>query len=125
LPSASNISRPRAFDCSQVNKDPPCDPIARPTLPRPPHLMPNVRDDRDTPLVRAETGESVEMICPTPKAKYFCKEDWTGRITLIPRENFLFARTPRERENHGWLAQPSADKNSKAFSRDGKRPSSR
>src|SRR5207237_1021431 len=51
----------------------PCDPIARPTLPRPPHLVPNVRDDRDTPLVRAETGESVEMICPTPKAKYFCK----------------------------------------------------
>ena len=71
--SASNISRPRAFDCSQVNKDPPCDPIARPTLPRPPHLMPNVRDDRDTPLVMAETAESVEMICPTPKVKYFCK----------------------------------------------------
>jgi len=47
--------------------------LARPTLPRPPHLVPNVRDDRDTPLVRAETGESVEMICPTPKAKYFCK----------------------------------------------------
>ncbi len=30
--------------------NPPCNPIARKTLPRPPHPMPNVRDDRETPL---------------------------------------------------------------------------
>ena len=58
--------------------------------------MPNVRDDRDTPLVRAETGESVEMICPTPKAKYFCKEDWTGRITLIGFKKLEFWRAAKD-----------------------------
>src|SRR3984893_16129091 len=31
--------------------DSPCDPIARKTLPRPPHPVPYVRDDRETPLV--------------------------------------------------------------------------
>src|SRR6266702_8825487 len=31
----------------------PCNPVARKTLPRPPHPMPNVRDDRETPLLRA------------------------------------------------------------------------
>jgi hypothetical protein len=30
--------------------DPPCDPVARKTLPRPPHPLPNVCDDRETPL---------------------------------------------------------------------------
>src|SRR5258706_6984263 len=50
-PSAASISRQRAGDRSQVPKNPPCDPIARKTLPRPPHPVPNVRDDRDTPLL--------------------------------------------------------------------------
>src|SRR6266851_1328394 len=40
LPSASNISRQRAVDRSQVPENPPCDPIARKTLPRPPHPTP-------------------------------------------------------------------------------------
>src|SRR5207244_7564235 len=31
--------------------NPPCDPLACPTLPRPSHPAPNVRDDRDTPLL--------------------------------------------------------------------------
>src|SRR5260370_29804454 len=30
--------------------NPPCDPVARKTLPRPPHPMPNVCDDPETPL---------------------------------------------------------------------------
>jgi hypothetical protein len=30
--------------------DPPCDHVARKTLPRPPHPVPYVRDDRETPL---------------------------------------------------------------------------
>src|SRR6267142_4328974 len=30
--------------------NPPCNPVARKTLPRPPHPMPNVCDDRETPL---------------------------------------------------------------------------
>jgi hypothetical protein len=36
----SNISRQRAGDRSQVPKNPPCDPIARKTLPRPPQPTP-------------------------------------------------------------------------------------
>src|SRR5712675_2061901 len=36
----SNISRQRAVDRSQVPENPPCDPIARKMLPRPPHPAP-------------------------------------------------------------------------------------
>jgi hypothetical protein len=38
-PYAGNISRPRAVDRSQAHR-PPCDPVARKTLPRPPHPHP-------------------------------------------------------------------------------------
>jgi hypothetical protein len=40
LPSAISISRQRAIDRSQEHKNLPCDPIARQTLPRPPHPIP-------------------------------------------------------------------------------------
>jgi hypothetical protein len=40
LPSAAIVSRQRAGDRSQVPENPPCDPIARQTLPRPPHPAP-------------------------------------------------------------------------------------
>jgi len=40
LPSAKSVSRQRAVDRSQVPENPPCDPIARQTLPRPPHPIP-------------------------------------------------------------------------------------
>src|SRR5882672_5886589 len=36
--------------------------------------------------------EFVEMICPTGEAEYFCKGDWTGRITLIRFNKFGFTR---------------------------------
>ena len=48
-PSAAIVSRQRAVDRSQAHH-PPCDPVARKTLPRPSHPVPYVRDDRDTPL---------------------------------------------------------------------------
>jgi hypothetical protein len=32
------------------------------------------------------------MICPTGEAKYFCKGDWTGGITLIRFNKFGFTR---------------------------------
>jgi hypothetical protein len=38
--------------------DLPCDPIARKTLPRPPHPVPYVRDDRETPLCVGRDGQS-------------------------------------------------------------------
>jgi hypothetical protein len=34
----------------------------------------------------------VEVIWVKSELKYFCKEDWTAQITLIPRENFLSMR---------------------------------
>src|SRR6202171_1866193 len=53
----SNISRQRTGDRSQAHH-PPCDPIARKTLPRPSHPAPNVRDDRETPLLVGRDGRS-------------------------------------------------------------------
>jgi hypothetical protein len=39
--------------------------------PRPPHPAPNVRDDREAPLLRDGMARVVDLICPTAKAKYF------------------------------------------------------
>ena len=50
----SSAVRQRAVDGSR--ETPPCHHLARPALPRPPHLEPYVRDDRDTPLMWAETA---------------------------------------------------------------------
>jgi hypothetical protein len=46
--------------------------------PRPSHPAPNVRDDREAPLLRG-TGRPKEMavICPTEQAKYFWLNIWT------------------------------------------------
>ena len=41
-------------------------------------IPPRVRDDREPPLSSGETGEVKSVICPTAKAKYFCKRGWTG-----------------------------------------------
>src|SRR6266853_5183675 len=46
--------------------------IARLTPPRPPHPLPNVRDDRETPLYRARTGKDMHLIWVGGEAKYFC-----------------------------------------------------
>jgi hypothetical protein len=47
---------------------------SRPTLPRPSHPAPNVRDDRDTPLLtRAGQPESLKLFLPNREANYFCK----------------------------------------------------
>src|SRR6266849_5246425 len=61
LPSAKSVSRPRAVDRSQAHH-PPCDPIARKKLPRPPHPVPYVRDDRETPLCVGRGAEVLEVI---------------------------------------------------------------
>jgi hypothetical protein len=39
--------------------------FAHSTLPRPPHPLPNVADDHDTPLLRAGTAGVVVLICPS------------------------------------------------------------
>src|SRR6266851_2918616 len=75
--------------------DSPCDPVARQTLPRPPHPHPA----SVTIMIRPSGGvgwrEFVEMICPTGEAKYFCKGDWTGRNRLNLKENFSSTRNGR------------------------------
>src|ERR1700724_1887572 len=73
---------------------PPCNPVARKTLPRPPHPHPA----SVTIMIRPSGGvgwrEFVEMICPTGEAKYFCKRDWTGSISLIRLNKSAVARKP-------------------------------
>src|ERR1700730_18923097 len=49
----------------------------------------------NAPLFGTEWLRLVEVICPTGQAKYFFREDWTGRIALIVKENFPFARTAK------------------------------
>src|SRR6267378_5007046 len=79
----SNISRQRAVDRSQAHH-PPCDPLARKTLPRPSHPVPYVRDDRDTPLLWDGMAESINLFLPNGEAEYFCKEGWTAESTNRP-----------------------------------------
>src|SRR5713101_7774847 len=94
-----NISRPRACDRSQIFR-PALRPLARSTLPRPPHPAPNVRDDHDTPLLWDGMARVLEMIWGEWKQKYFCKQDWTGQITLIRFNKFGRARKRRSLAFH-------------------------
>jgi hypothetical protein len=57
-----NISRPRAVDRSRIPENPPCDSIARKMLPRPSHPAPNVRDDRETPLLLGRDAGVVDVV---------------------------------------------------------------
>jgi hypothetical protein len=57
-------ARPAKTDCA-------------PGTPRPPLPAPNVRDDRDTPLLRARDGRVVRVIWGQREAEYFSREDWT------------------------------------------------
>ena len=41
-------------------------------------IPPHVRDDRETPLMRGGTGESIKLFLPNGKAKNFCLKGWTG-----------------------------------------------
>jgi hypothetical protein len=51
--------------------DSPCNPVARKTLPRPPHPHPASVTITIRPCCGVGWGEFVEMICPTGEAKYF------------------------------------------------------
>ena len=60
---------------------------------RPPHPAPNVRDDRETPLMWRRDGLSIKLFLPNRETKYFCWEGWTqnreaspvGQITREPQ----------------------------------------
>jgi hypothetical protein len=53
---------------------------------------PNVRDDRDTPLVGDEMARFLELIWGRRKQEYFRGKDWTGQITLIRFRKLTRAR---------------------------------
>jgi hypothetical protein len=74
-----NISRPLAGDRSQAHKNPPCNPVARKTLPRPPHSTPRFVTIMIRPSCGVGWRESVEMICPTGKSMN------CGHIPLVSR----------------------------------------
>jgi hypothetical protein len=60
------------------------------------HRIPSrVLDDRDTPLVGDETAALIMLIWVRRETESFCKQDWTGQITLIRFENLGPARTAR------------------------------
>ncbi len=84
LPSATTSLVRVLVIAHRLFKNPPFDPIARSTLPRPPHPAPNVRDDHDTPLLWDGMRKVLEMIWGEWKAKYFCKEDSTRLSTNRP-----------------------------------------
>ena len=62
------------------------------TLPRPPHPVPNVRDDRETPLCGNRTARLLNLIWVRREQKYFCKWDWTGQIRLIRFNKSRFSK---------------------------------
>src|SRR3954451_4814222 len=60
-------------------------------LPRPPHPVPNVRDDRDTPLMWDGMARLIVLIWVRSETEYICKWDWTAQITLIRFKKIRFA----------------------------------
>ena len=64
--------------------DPPCDPIARKTLPRPPHPAPNVRDDRETPLLVGRDNGSCRCDLGGTKTEIFLQTGLDRKIETTP-----------------------------------------
>jgi hypothetical protein len=49
------------------------------TPPRPLHPAPNVRDDREAPLLWERNGETDKLIRLFGKSEYFFKRGWTRK----------------------------------------------
>jgi len=56
--------------------------------PRPPHPAPNVRDDRETPLLQGRDARIMDVFRGKREGKYFYEGDWTGRNRLIGFRKF-------------------------------------
>jgi hypothetical protein len=84
----------RARDRSREN--PPCDPHRAPGAFASTAARPNVRDDRDTPLLRAGMARFVGLIWVSREGDSFFAQDWTGQISLKGLRNFLFWRSGRK-----------------------------
>jgi hypothetical protein len=100
LPSAASICRQRAIDGSRETR--PAITSARPMPPRPPHPVPNVRDDRETPLVsRDGMARVVNLIWVSREREYFCEQHWTASIRLIQFDKSAGARKGTQRRLPG------------------------
>jgi hypothetical protein len=64
---------------------------------RPPHPVPNVRDDRETPLQGGRDGGRYEVIWVKREGKYFWRCDWTAQITLNRFNKFAVTRKTKRR----------------------------
>jgi hypothetical protein len=67
--------------------------------PRPSHPVPNVRDDRETPLVRDGMAGVMDLIWGKREGIYFLRWGWTGGISLI-----RFNKSPGARKSVTWHA---------------------
>src|SRR5229473_3738037 len=101
LPSAK-ASLVRVLLIAHKPFDQSCDPIARKTLPRPPHPAPTSVTIAKRPSVWDGMAKVLEVIWGVRKPKYFCKEDWTASISLIQFNKFLRARNGIVREHIPW-----------------------
>jgi hypothetical protein len=56
-------------------------------MPRPPLPAPNVRDDRETPLLWVQDGVDGEVIWLKRTPEYFCAKGWTASrdLPVVPR----------------------------------------
>ncbi len=71
--------------------DPPCHPLASPDAAASTASRPASVTIASRPSVGRD-GEIMELIWVRPEAKFFCKQDWTAQISLIPHVNFVFSR---------------------------------
>src|SRR5216684_3310729 len=71
LPSAATFLVSVLFDRSRIPENPPCHLIARKTLPRPPHPVPYVRDDRETPLCVGRDGGINKAVSTKRRSEIF------------------------------------------------------
>jgi hypothetical protein len=86
------------FDRSQAHH-PPCDPIARKTLPRPSHPAPNVRDDRETPLLVGRDGRSCRCDLGGTKTELFLLTGLDRKIGTMPDRQIKFNRLAMSSNN--------------------------
>src|SRR5882724_3077032 len=62
--------------------DPPCNHVRAHDTFASTASHPNVRDDRDTPLVRDETARTINLIWGEREAEYFCAGDSTEKSKI-------------------------------------------
>jgi hypothetical protein len=83
----SNIVRLRALS-PLTGWTPPCDDDCAPTLPRPPHPVPNVRDDRETPLCVGRDGGSSRVDLGFSRSRIFFRKGLDHPNHLDPAREF-------------------------------------